>query len=139
MRSAGRVEPQSGTASLGTLRVQLHDVIATAKFDGSVKYYAGFSDAAGTWNQAKITDLSFVYWAGSLSKPQDSSAADLTRSLRSIFRVPNLEVWLRIGLARPFAPRNGQKPMCYLQITGIYTFPDYLNGAAWYDFERPRV
>lgn len=139
MRLTGRVEPRSGTSSLGTLRVALHNVMASAKPDGSLKYYADFSDASGTWNQAKITDLSFIFWADTLRRERESSAAQLTRSLHSVFRAPNLEVWLRIGLARSFAPRGGQKHMCYVQVTGIYTFPDYLDGAAWCDFERPRV
>ncbi len=139
MRSAGCVEPRSGTASLGTLRVALHNVTASAKFDGSLKYYADFSDASGAWNQAKITDLSFLYWVDSLRRELGHSPPILTRSLRAVFHTPNLEVWLRVGLARPFAPRGGQKRMCYVQITGIYTFPDYLDGAAWCDFERPRA
>lgn len=137
MRSVGRIEPQSGTASLGTLRVALHNVTASEKPDGSLKYYADFSDAAGTWNRAKITDLSFIYWADSLRHKHGGSATNLTRSLCSIFRAPNLQVWLRVGLARPFALRDRQEPMCYVQITGIYTLPDYLDGAAWCNFERP--
>jgi hypothetical protein len=136
MRSIGRVKPRSGTASLGTLRVALHNVIVSARPDGSLKYYADFSDAAGTWNRAKITDLSFIYWADSLRRAHTGSAVELTRSLRSIFRASNLQVWLRVGLARPFVPRGGRERMCYVQITGIYTFPDYLDGAAWSDFER---
>lgn len=136
MRFGGRVEPRSGTASLGTLRVDLHNVTVSERPDGSLKCYADFSDSSRTWNQAKITDLSFLYWTDSLRWARGGSVAELRRSLRSIFRAANLEAWLRVGLARPFAPPGGNEPMCYVQVTGIYTFPDYLSGAAWCDFKR---
>ncbi|MEZ4505640.1 MAG: hypothetical protein R2848_07180 [Thermomicrobiales bacterium] len=137
MRFSGRVEPRSGTASLGTLRIDLHNVTVSANPDGSLRYYVDFSDSSSTWNQARITDLSFLYWVDGLLRSLDGSIAELRRSLQSIFRAASLESWLRVGLARPFVPRGGNEPMCYVHVTGIYTFPDYLHGAAWCDFERP--
>jgi hypothetical protein len=32
------------------------------------------------------------------------------------------KIWLRLGLTRPY------EGWCWLQVTGIYTFPDYLMG-----------
>jgi hypothetical protein len=44
-------------------------------------------------------------------------------------------VYLRIGLARHWHPDHEQpKNRCYLQITGVYTFPDYLGGRCFADF-----
>jgi hypothetical protein len=40
-------------------------------------------------------------------------------------------LYLRIGLARGW---DEQPDRCYLQITGIYTFPDYLAGKTFDDF-----
>ena len=39
------------------------------------------------------------------------------------------EVYLRLGLARAY-PKN----QCYLQVTGVYSFPDYLDGRNFADF-----
>lgn len=49
-------------------------------------------------------------------------ARDLTHLLQA------REVFLHIGLARGWKEHPDR---CYLQITGIYTFPDYLEGRTW--------
>ena len=42
-------------------------------------------------------------------------------------------VYLRIGLARP--EQLGDYPVtCWAQVTGVYTFPDYLGGRTFADF-----
>lgn len=38
-------------------------------------------------------------------------------------------IWLRLGLTRPWEGR------CWLQVNGIYTAPDYLNGRCFADFD----
>jgi hypothetical protein len=43
-------------------------------------------------------------------------------------------VALRIGLARGWERHPDR---CYLQITGVYTDPDYLSGHCYADFYRP--
>ncbi|MGI6627904.1 MAG: hypothetical protein ACOX4K_06115 [Bacillota bacterium] len=40
-------------------------------------------------------------------------------------------VFFRIGLARGWSRYPDR---CYLQITGVYTFPDYLDGKCFADF-----
>jgi hypothetical protein len=42
--------------------------------------------------------------------------------------------FLRIGLARLW---ERYPDRCYLQVTGIYTFPDYLRGRTFTDFVVP--
>lgn len=44
------------------------------------------------------------------------------------------ETWLRLGLTRPWQPADEDRAWCFLQVTGIYTFPDYLHGACFADF-----
>jgi hypothetical protein len=51
----------------------------------------------------------------------------LTRYLSSSERA----VYLRIGLARGWEKYPDR---CYLQVTGIYSFPDYLGGKTLCDF-----
>lgn len=41
------------------------------------------------------------------------------------------QVYLRIGLARGWKKYPDR---CFLQITGVYTFPDYLDGKIFADF-----
>ena len=57
---------------------------------------------------------------------QGNAAQSVTEDLQKS------EIILRIGLAR-----NWQKypDRCYLQVTGIYSFPDYLSGRIWSDLE----
>jgi hypothetical protein len=38
---------------------------------------------------------------------------------------------LRIGLTRPWGERGDR---CFLQVNGIYSFPDYLDGRSFADF-----
>jgi len=45
--------------------------------------------------------------------------------------VKGSEVFLRIGLARGW---DMYPDRCFLQITGIYSFPDYLDGRTFADF-----
>ena len=46
------------------------------------------------------------------------------------------EVFLRLGLTRPWEEHPDR---CQLQVNGVYTFPDYLDGRCFADFiEQPR-
>lgn len=49
-------------------------------------------------------------------------------------------IYLRIGLSRPFQPRSSAEAVCYLMVTGVYTFPSYLEGrfADYYDIPGAR-
>jgi len=53
----------------------------------------------------------------------------LTNILKGIERI-----YLRLGLARPFKKSAADEPRCYLQVTGVHTFPDYLQGKTFADF-----
>ncbi len=48
-------------------------------------------------------------------------------------RLVNSEVFLRIGLARGWKKYPDR---CYLQITGVYVFPDYLHGRCFADLRE---
>jgi hypothetical protein len=53
------------------------------------------------------------------------AAKRLTAALQSA------QVFLRIGLARGWEKFPDR---CYLQVTGVYSFPDYLGGRCFADF-----
>lgn len=42
------------------------------------------------------------------------------------------ELYLRIGLSRPFQAPNGKNGY-WLQVNGIYTFPEYMDYIRCYD------
>jgi len=43
-------------------------------------------------------------------------------------------LYLRLGLARPWVNPNTGIAGCWMQVTGIHTFPDYLGGKSLADF-----
>jgi hypothetical protein len=118
-----------GTRSLGTLRPK-HIIKAIYKrAENKWKYRLGFVDGSESKYWLTVTDLSWRYYNDALcleGHSSDEIASALTRKLVSS------QVFLRIGLARGWA----QYPnCCFLQITGVYTFPDYLEGRMFADFK----
>lgn len=133
-RTGGHIQPGNGLTSLGTLKVDLERFQITQDTTGAARYYAFFRDEQGTRNRLTVTDLSFRGWVDAVRRLRGGSFEALNRELRSIFS-PEVEVWLRIGLTRPWSPSPSQQALCYLQVTGVHTSPDYLEGAAWHDFQ----
>jgi hypothetical protein len=133
-RSGGWIAPGTGNASLGTLRVELERVQISRESNRQIKYRAYFRDEAGAQTRLSVSDLSFRLWADSIRRTKGGSIEELNRYLHEHFA--QRDVWLRIGLARPDRFKDSDKSVCYLQLTGIHTIPDYLEGAAWYDFRQ---
>ena len=118
-----------GPRSLGTIRPRK---IIEAKYErgseGTWDYRLLFLDGQSEFYRLKITDLTWQYYCQNQRGPdrdQSQIATDLTDVLKSS------KVYLRIGLARGWQKFPDR---CYLQITGIYTFPDYLEGSVFVDF-----
>jgi hypothetical protein len=118
-----------GPRSLGTVRPQhITKVGYEPEPGGAWDYRLWFDDAQGDSYRLKITDLSWQYYCHSQRSEQRQPAQialDLTHTLQT------REVYLRIGLARGWKEHPER---CYLQITGIYTFPDYLEGKTFAAF-----
>jgi hypothetical protein len=79
------------------------------------------------------TDLTWNAYCESLRGPHcepPAIAARLTQILKT------RPVYLRIGLSRKWVKNPGR---CYLQLNGIYTFPDYLDGHTFADLRPPRA
>jgi hypothetical protein len=122
-----------GPRSLGTAcPKQILKAIYGPGEESAWDYRLIFLDNEGKKYKLKITDLTFQYYCNSLRGPDRAPAriaAELTEKLKSC------QVYLRIGLARSWKMFPER---CYLQITGVYTFPDYLDGKIFADFAPSR-
>lgn len=112
-----------GPRSLGTIQPQrVIKAIPEKSSYGKLRYRLNFIDGQGVSYWLTITDLSWRYYNEHLREegksPQQISSALTVTLMKS-------EVFLRIGLARSWEEYPDK---CFLQITGVYTFPDYLKG-----------
>jgi len=124
------IQAGQGTRSLGTIKVAtLERVAYTCRPDGRWDYRIAFTDGARTQYRLAVTDLAFRCYLDHLRQheavPPDKAAEHLTAYLRES------TLYLRIGLARGWEKYPDR---CHLQITGVYSFPDYLDGKCFADF-----
>lgn len=118
-----------GPRSLGTiLPKQVIQVIFEPLAESKWDYRLKFTDGENATYRLAITDLAWRYFCDDQRNKGTSPTniiSTLTHSLQSN------TVYLRIGLARHW-PKFPDR--CFLQITGVYTFPDYLEGKNFADF-----
>jgi hypothetical protein len=118
-----------GVRSLGTIKpAQILETKYAKENDGAWDYRLKFHDTKDIPYRLKITDLTWQYYCRNLrgeDRDPGKIALELTEQLKKH------EVYLRIGLARGW---DEFPDRCYLQITGVYTFPDYLGGKHFHDF-----
>jgi len=118
-----------GHRSIGTVRPSsiCSVLYGVSPHDASWDYRITFEDQSGARYRLRVTDLAFRRYCndGRLKgEPPEVVSAALHRLLQQA------EVYLRIGLARG---RARYPDRCYLQITGVHTFPDYLGGRCFAD------
>lgn len=117
------VKDGEGPRSLGTIAPkQIATVIHELSPEGKWQYRIVFTDGAGVSYRLTVTDLAWRYYHDHRREQGElphKIASDLTETLKSA------QVYLRIGLARGWEKYPGR---CFIQVTGIYTFPDYLQG-----------
>lgn len=123
------VKPGVETRSIATLSRVVPLNVQLPEWDRKLKYRLSFKDGKGDVFDYPVSDLTFRELCYKKVKRDSLSrltvASELTSSLKRVDRV-----YLRLGLARPW----GGPPRCYLQVTGIYTVPDYLQGKTFADF-----
>jgi hypothetical protein len=124
------VRAGKGERSLGTIRpAEVLELIYEPKDNSTWDYRIVFKDHAAQTYRLAITDLTYRHYLDygrvELSYPVD----DLATRLARVFN--QRTTFLRIGLARGWEKFPDR---CYLQVTGIYTFPDYLRGRTFTDF-----
>jgi hypothetical protein len=118
-----------GPRSLGTVRPQqVIQTIHELSPEGKWNYRLVFIDGDGVTYRLTVTDLAWRYYYDhqrqSGHEPKKISS-ELTSALKSS------QVYLRIGLARGWEKFPDR---CFIQITGVHTFPDYLKGRTFADF-----
>jgi hypothetical protein len=138
IRKNKMIAPGDGVRSLGTIRpasiekfgyyhIQMGEYL-------SVKYQLSFTDQSGNeFSSIPVTDLSLRYYVDYLHSHGRMHPAKIRSLLENKFA--KADVWLRIGLTRPFQKSEADQKWCYIQVTGIYTFPDYLEGCCFDDFK----
>lgn len=118
-----------GSRSLGTIRVDRLDDVRYCPRNGRFDYRLSFRDGSGRSYALKVNDLSFRYYLDHLRAVQGHACADISAALFALLSTS--DVYLRLGLTRGW---DAHPDRCYLQITGVHTFPDYLAGRCFADF-----
>ena len=126
------VPPGSGTRSLGTIRDVKVEYVSVSDEPDRRRYRMSFRDGAKSrYLRVPVNDLTFrTMMSRSLDAIGDPVEVEesLMEALHSVDRI-----YLRVGLTRPW----GDPEVCWTQVTGIYTFPDYLEGKTFADFIQP--
>lgn len=119
-----------GSRSLGTVRIKrLEDVQFSLGTNGRWQYRLSFTDQSGQHYHLPVTDLAFRMYLDYLRDQRGVSPMSVAHRLTTILQ--KNPVFLRIGLARGWERHPDR---CYVQITGVYSFPDYLSGRCFADF-----
>jgi len=119
-----------GPRSTGTIRpTAIHEVIYEAD-EAKWDYRIGFYDADDKYYRLKITDLTWHYYCDS-KRGEKHGPHEIARELTDMLR--HIEIYLRIGLSRGWSKFPDR---CFLQVNGIHTFPDYLQGKTFTDLMR---
>lgn len=126
------IAPETGTNSLGTI-----NPLSIQKFEykivkrGGVEipdYRLSFVDWSGNiFESIKVNDLNLRCYVDFLHHHENFSMEEISAKLELDFQQSS--ICLRVGVTRPY------EGWCWLQVTGIYTFPDYLKGKCFADFQ----
>jgi hypothetical protein len=124
------IQQGQGSRSLGTVHLaSLSEVVYRQWSDsGKWAYRLAFRDAAGEEYRLTVTDLAFRLYLDAL-RDNGESIGGIARSVGVALGSAD-RVYLRIGLARGWAEYPDR---CHVQITGVYSFPDYLDGKCFAD------
>ena len=131
LRDLKWVMPCAKTRSIATLSgASIIDVELTSR---SIKPRITFVDRSGSEFNRTASDLTLWDRCFSLVRRQGRSCAEVERELVTLLQSAE-RLYLRLGLARPWEREEGEGEKCWLQVTGVYTFPDYLEGKTFADF-----
>jgi len=127
------VEPGANTRSIGTLSQVYNIVVQLTEWSGKLRYRLLFRDSTGFLYDIPISDLAFRELSYTEVKRRNRSRAIVSQEITSLLTNAD-RLYLRLGLARPWVNPNTSKRGCWMQVTGIYTFPDYLGSKSFADF-----
>ena len=118
-----------GPRSIGTIQpLRIIKVVNEQSSENKPKYRIGFVDRKKSTFWLTVTDLGWRYFIDWQIR-EGSNFSETSSRLTGILK--GSEVYLRVGLARGWEKFPER---CFLQVTGIYTFPDYLEGRTFADF-----
>ncbi len=127
------VKPGAKTRSIATLSKATVINISLREEDGKLKYRLSFKDEAGNVFDYAVSDLTFRELCFKRIKKEGYPPLTLSDELKKSLKRAD-RIYLRLGLARPWVQPGLTEPRCYVQVTGIYSFPDYLQGRTFTDF-----
>lgn len=127
------VKPGSPTRSIATLSKASTANVQVPEWEGKLRYRLSFRDVTGHLFDCAVSDLAFRELIYKEVKKNNHPRSDVSRELTGILKRVDL-IYLRLGLARPFKKSTADEPRCYLQVTSVHTFPDYLHGKTFADF-----
>jgi len=121
-----------GNRSLGTVKAgSIAYVEYFEKEVGRYEYRIIFEDEARDIYDLPVTDMAFRAYCDYSRANQDLDYIGI--KLQEM--LCNREVYINLGLARAFAPVEDEPPKYYILVTGVYSFPDYLEGRDYTDFK----
>lgn len=128
------IEPGANTRSIGTLSQVRVTAAKLPMWSGKLKYRLSFRDNTGfLYNDIPISDLAFRELSYAEVKKRGRLPVAVSQQITSLLTTAD-RLYLRLGLARPWRNPNTGEVGCWTQVTGIYTFPDYLEGKSFADF-----
>lgn len=129
------VEHGTGLRSLGTIKVGSLEKVDITNYKENINYHITFRDGSGKAYHINTTDLTFRFYVRHLVAEENNDLDKISRTIQE--KLARRELYFRIGLGRGWN-RDETQPQnrCYLLITGVYSFPDYLEGKCYADFER---
>jgi hypothetical protein len=128
------VEPGANTRSIGTLLQVRGTAAKLTQWSGKLRYRLSFVDNTGfAYDNIPVSDLAFREFSYTEVKKRNRSPTTVSEQITSLLTSAE-RLYLRLGLARPWTKPNTGKLGCWMQVTGIYSFPDYLEGKSFADF-----
>jgi len=123
------IHSNGGLRSLGTIQAKVVN-LSHKEYD-RWDYRLIFRDLSKQEYSLQVTDLSFQYYVDHLREQKEHNPQFISQELKN--QLKEAKVYLRIGLARGW---DKYPDRCYLQVTGLYTIPDYLDGRCFADFKK---
>jgi hypothetical protein len=124
------IRENEGNRSMGTVRAAEINFVHYEQFDGIWGYRISFIDEGGESYRLTVTDLAFHCYLDEIRVKQGYSGDRIGAIVAECLQ--KKVVYLRIGLSRPTWQKYPH--CCFLQINGVYSFPDYLKGRCFADF-----
>ncbi len=126
------VRAGEGQRSLGTINAPKIEEIVYRPLSSGWDYRISFTDIGGDGYRLAVTDLTFRYFLDNLYFREGMTPSEASRHLKE--KLQKSQLFFRIGLSRNW---DKYPDRCFLQINGIFSFPDYLEGRNFSELELP--